>query len=79
MNPGAGPFWTPGAWLAGFHKEYHNSLLYTKYESSGPYGFWEEDLVCFSHDMVCMDPRDTVCMIYKEYHITLLYTTLWAL
>ena len=25
-------------------------MLHTKYESSGPCGFREEDLLCFSHD-----------------------------
>ena len=43
--PGACPVWTPGARLAD-----HYTLLHTKYESSGPYGFGEEDFfLCFSH------------------------------
>ena len=37
--PGAWPVWTPGAPLAAFIKE-----RITTYESSGPYGFGEEDL-----------------------------------
>ena len=94
--PGAGPVWTPGAWLAGFikrntihcykqnmkvlghmvsekkiffmffpwrprggtrmdprgmigriYKEDHYTLLLTKYESSGPCGFGEEDFFMF--------------------------------
>ena len=40
--PGAGPFLTPGAWLAGFIKKDHYTLLHTKYESSGPCGFGED-------------------------------------
>ena len=31
------------------YKEDHNTLLHTKYESSGPCGFGE-DFLCFSHD-----------------------------
>ena len=30
--------------------EDHYTMLHTKYESSGPYGFGEEDILCFSHD-----------------------------
>ena len=41
--PGAGPVWTPGARLAGFIKEDHYTLLHTKYESSVPCCFGEED------------------------------------
>ena len=44
--PGAGPVWTPGARLAGY-KEDHYTLLLTKYESSGPCGFGEEDFFMF--------------------------------
>ena len=32
------------------YKEDHYILLQTKYESSGPCGFGEEDFLCFSHD-----------------------------
>ena len=46
MTPGAGPFLTPGAWLAGFIED-HYTLLHTKYESSGPCGFGEEDFLMF--------------------------------
>ena len=28
----------------------HYTLLHTKYESSAPCGFGEEDFLCFSHD-----------------------------
>ena len=37
-DPGAGPIWTPR-----IYKEDHYTLLLTKYESSGPCGFGEED------------------------------------
>ena len=50
--PGAGPVRTPGARLAGFIKRttiHCYTLLHTKYESSGPCGFGEEDFLCFSH------------------------------
>ena len=40
--PGAWPVWTPGARLAGFYKDGHYTLLHTKYESSGTYGFGED-------------------------------------
>ena len=32
------------------YKEEHYILLHTKYESSGPCGFGEEDFFCFTHD-----------------------------
>ena len=32
------------------YKVEHYTLLQTKYESSGPCGFGEEDFLCFSHD-----------------------------
>ena len=60
------------------YKEDHYILLQTKYESSGPCGFGEEDFLCFSHDNpgrgARMDPRGTVGRIYKEDHYTLLHT-----
>ena len=51
-TPGVGPVWTRGAQLAGFIKrtiiqEDHYTLLHTKYESSGPCGFGEEDFFMF--------------------------------
>ena len=49
--PGAWPVWTPGAPLAAFIKERIILLVNTTYESSGPYGFGEEDFfLCFSQD-----------------------------
>ena len=41
--PWAWPVWTPGALLAAFIKEsIRYTLVHTKYESSGPYGFGEK-------------------------------------
>ena len=67
------------------YKEDHYTLLHTKYESSGPCDFGEEDFfLCFSHcmSMGANDPRGgaifasrgMVCRIYKEDHYTLLHT-----
>ena len=133
MTPGAGPFLTPGAWLAGFikrttthcyiqnmkalglvvsekkmfflrhlrggarmdpsgtvgriYKEDHYTLLHTKYESSGPCGFGEEDFLKFFpwhlHGGARMDPSSTVGRIYKEEHYNYIAINkiwkLWAL
>ena len=60
-------------------------MLHTKYESSGPCSFEEEDFfLCFSHCMsmgandprgaAIFDPRGMVGRIYKEDHYTLLHT-----
>ena len=45
--PGAGPVWTTGAPVGRIYKEDHYTLLLTKYESSGPCGFGEEDFFMF--------------------------------
>ena len=42
-SPGAGPVWTPRGTVGRIYKEEHYTLLQTKYESSGPCGFGEED------------------------------------
>ena len=40
----------PRGTLGRIYKEDHYTLLHTKYESSGPCGFWEEDFfLYFSH------------------------------
>ena len=59
-------------------------LLHTKYESSRPCSFREEDLFCFSHRKsmgandpwggVIYDPRDPVGRMYKGDHYILLHT-----
>ena len=64
------------------YKEDHYILLQTKYESSGPCGFGEEDFFYVlpmtppppPRGMARMDPRGTVGRIYKEDHYTLLLT-----
>ena len=52
----------------------HYTLLHTKYISSGPYGFREEDFVSFSHykSMGANDPRglaslDPMALIGRIY------------
>ena len=68
----------PRGMVGRIYKEEHYALLQTKYESSGPCGFGEEDFLCFSHDAprggARMDPRGMVSRIYKEDHYTLLLT-----
>ena len=71
------------------YKEDHYTLLLTKYESSGPCGFGEEDFLCFSHCKsmgandprggAIFDPRGMIGRIYKEDHSTLLHTNMKAL
>ena len=67
------------------YKEDHYTLLLTKYESSGPCGFREEDFfLCFSHckSMEANDPRggaifyprNMIGRIYEKDHYTLLHT-----
>ena len=77
MGVGAWPVWTPGAWFAGL------MLLHTKYISSGPYVFREEDFWSFSHfksmeanesrGVANLDPKDMVGRIYVGDHLTLLH------
>ena len=79
--PPSGACMHPRATVSRIYKEDPNTLLHTKYESSGPCGFVEEDFLCFSHDPpppppqggACMDPSGTVGRIYKEDHYTLLH------
>ena len=42
-NPRGGVFFDPRAMVRRIYKEDHYTLLHTKYESSGPCGFREED------------------------------------
>ena len=45
---GAGPVWTPRGTVGRIYKEdHHYTLLQTKYESSRPCGFREEDFFMF--------------------------------
>ena len=81
--PVAEPVWNPGT-AGRICKEDHNTLLHTKYESSRPCGFGEEDFLCFSHCLsmgangprsrVIFDPRGMVGRIYKGDHNALLHT-----
>ena len=45
--PGAGASMDPKGTVGRIYKEEHYTLLQTKYESSGPCGFGEEDLFMF--------------------------------
>ena len=67
------------------YKDDHYTLLNTKFESSGPCGFGEEDcFLCFSHcksigandprGVAIFDPMGMVGGIYKEDHYKLLHT-----
>ena len=46
----------PRGKLGRIYKEDHYTLLHTKYESSGPCGFGEEDFFMFSHDTPWVGP-----------------------
>ena len=61
----------PRGTVGRIYKEEYYILLQTKYESSEPCGFGEEDFFMF---YPCMNPRGTVGRIYKEDHYTLLLT-----
>ena len=69
----------PRGTVGSIYKGEDYTLVHTTYESSGPYGFGEEDFfLCFSHEAprggARMDPTGTVGRIYKEDHYTLLKT-----
>ena len=67
----------PRGTVGRIYKEDRYILLQTKYESSGPCGFGEEDFFVFPMTppgRARMDPRGTVGRIYKEDHYTLLHT-----
>ena len=82
--PWGGAHMDPRGTVSRIYEEDHYTLLHTKYESSGPCGFGEEDLFMFSHCKsmgannprggVIFDPRAMVGRIYKEDHYTLLHT-----
>ena len=58
MTPGAGPFFDPRGMVGRIYKEDHYTSLHTKYESSGPCDFGEEDFFkCFSHDAPRAGPQ----------------------
>ena len=74
----------PKGMVGRIYKEDHYTLLHTKYESSGPCGFGEEDFLCFSHCKsmgandsrggAIFDPRGMIGRIYIEDHYKLLHT-----
>ena len=41
--PGAWPVWTPGGTVGSIYKGEYYTVVHTTYESSGPYGFGEEE------------------------------------
>ena len=72
----------PRGTVGRIYKEDHYTLLLTKYESSGPCGFGEEDcFMFFSHCKsigandprggAIFDPRGMIGRIYKKDHYTL--------
>ena len=68
----------PSGTVGSIYKAEDYTLVHTTYESSGPYGFGEEDFF-YVFPMTPpggarMDPRGTVGRIYKEDHYTLLKT-----
>ena len=75
----------PRGTVGRIYKEDHYTLLHTKYESSGPCDFREEDYF-YAFPIACLwelmtpgavpffDPRGMVGRIYKEDHYTLLHT-----
>ena len=71
----------PRGTVGRIYKEDHYTLLLTKYESSGPCGFREEDFfffLCFSHCKsmgaidprggAIFDPRGMIVRVYIEDH-----------
>ena len=81
--PGAGPLWTPRAWLAGFIKR-TTIHCYTQNMKALGLVVLEKIFVCFSHcksmgandpqGEAIFDPRGMVSRNYKEDHYTLLHT-----
>ena len=83
-DPRGRAIFDPRGMIGRIYREDHYTLLHTKYESSGPCGFGEEDFLCFSHCKsmgandprggAIFDPRGMIGRIYKEDHYTLLHT-----
>ena len=77
MTPGARPFLTPGAWLAGFIKK---TTTHHYIQDMKALGLVVSEKKIFyvlpSHPRggACIDPRGRVGRIYKEDHYTLLHT-----
>ena len=75
----------PSGTVGRIYKEDHYTLLLTKYESSGPCGFGEEDFfyvfpivslweLMTPRGGAILDPRGMIGRIYIEDHHTLLHT-----
>ena len=68
----------PRSMVGSIYKKDHYTLLHTKYKSSGPCGFGEDDFFMFfpSHPRggAHMDPSGKGGRIYREDHYTLLHT-----
>ena len=78
MTPGAGPFLTPGAWLAGFIKRTTTHCYIQNMKALGLVVL-EKKIIFYVFPMTPrggahMDPRGMVGRIYKEDHYTLLHT-----
>ena len=76
-DPWGGAIFDPRGMIGRIYIEDHYTLLHTKYESSGPCGFGEEEFMFFPitpPGRACIDPRGRVGRIYKENHYTLLHT-----
>ena len=56
-DPRGGAIFDPRGMVGRIYKEDHYTLLYTKYESSGPCGFLRRRFcLCFSHDATGAGP-----------------------
>ena len=77
-DPRGGAIFDPRGIICRIYKEDHYTLLHTKYESSEPCGFGEEDFFIFFHyapqDGARIDPRGMVGRIYEEDLYILLHT-----
>ena len=83
MTPGHGQFGPQGLDWQDICRD-HKTLLHTKYISSGPHGFREEDFLSFSHyksmgandpwDLANLDPRGMVGRINVEDLLASLHT-----
>ena len=68
----------PSTTVGRIYKEDHHTLLHTKYESSRPCGFREEDFLCFFHDAPgawsVWTPGAWLAGFIKRDHYTMLHT-----
>ena len=71
-DPQGGAIFDPRGMVGRIYKEDHYMLLHTKYESSGPCSFGEEDFFMFfpwrPRGGARIDPRGMVGRIYEEDH-----------